>query len=95
MVARLKEKAGHFRLARMHVAKGLVFRVVVVLGCDENVIPSLERVEHLGDEADLDLILERERHLLFVACTRTRVHLWVNGVQPVSEFLGVFTKGEG
>ena len=30
---------------------------------------------------------ELERHLLYVACTRARDHLFVSGVHPASEFL--------
>jgi ATP-dependent exoDNAse (exonuclease V) beta subunit len=37
---------------------------------------------------------ESERHLLYVACTRARDHLLVTGVDPVSEFLEDFLKGD-
>ena len=39
------------------------------------------------NEADLEEVYETERHLLYVACTRARDHLWVSGVKPESEFL--------
>ncbi|MCL6528282.1 MAG: UvrD-helicase domain-containing protein, partial [Thermaceae bacterium] len=38
----------------MHLAKGLEFRAVVVMACDDEVIPSQERLSEVGDEADLD-----------------------------------------
>ena len=47
-----------------------------------------ERIEEVGDPADLEVVLETERHLLYVACTRARDFLMVSGVQPESEFLG-------
>lgn len=81
------ESSEGIRLASMHEAKGLEYRVVAVMGCDDSVIPDLSRVEELGDYADLDVILEKERHLLYVACTRARDYLWVSGVKPVSEFI--------
>ena len=57
------------------------------MACDDEVIPSQERIEALGDDADLQEIYDTERQLLYVACTRARDHLLVTGVQPESEFL--------
>jgi superfamily I DNA/RNA helicase len=71
----------------MHLAKGLEFGTVVVMACDDEVIPLQERIETIGDEADLREVYETERHLLYVACTRARDHLLVTGVEPGSEFL--------
>jgi ATP-dependent exoDNAse (exonuclease V) beta subunit len=51
------------------------------------VIPLQERIESVGDEADLEEVHNTERHLLYVACTRARGHLLVTGVDPASEFL--------
>jgi len=72
----------------MHLAKGLEFRAVVILACDDEVLPLQERIEHVGDDADLQEVYDTERHLLYVACTRARDALWVSGVEPASEFLG-------
>ena len=72
----------------MHMAKGLEFRAVAVMACDDEVIPSIERIEGAGDESELRDIFETERHLLYVAFTRAREFLTVTGVDPVSEFLG-------
>lgn len=77
----------------MHFAKGLEFRAVVVMACDDEIIPSQERIETVGDDADLQEVYETERHLLYVACTRARDDLLVSGVSPVSEFLDDFVKG--
>jgi superfamily I DNA/RNA helicase len=71
----------------MHLAKGLEFRAVVVMACDDEVIPSQERIEQMGDAADLEDIYNTERHLLYVACTRARDHLLVTSTDPASEFL--------
>ena len=74
-------------LCSMHLAKGLEFRTVVVLACDDDVIPLKERIEAIGDDADLEEVYSSERNLLYVACTRARDHLIVTGVKPGSEFL--------
>jgi mRNA-degrading endonuclease RelE of RelBE toxin-antitoxin system len=74
-------------ISTMHLAKGLEFRSVVVMACDDEVIPSQSRIENVGDDADLEEVYATERHLLYVACTRARDHLLVTGVEPGSEFL--------
>jgi superfamily I DNA/RNA helicase len=74
-------------ISTMHLAKGLEFRAVVVMACDDEVIPLQERIETIGDHADLQEVYDTERHLLYVACTRARDHLLVTGVEPASEFL--------
>ncbi|MGH8545178.1 MAG: 3'-5' exonuclease, partial [Gammaproteobacteria bacterium] len=79
--------AGHVSVGTMHLAKGLEFGTVVVMACDDDVIPLQERIEAIGDEADLQEVYDTERHLLYVACTRARDHLLVTAVQPGSEFL--------
>lgn len=85
--------AGHVSISTMHLAKGLEFRAVVVMACDDEVIPLQERVETVGDDADLQEVYDTERHLLYVACTRARDCLMVTGVAPASEFLDDFTLG--
>jgi mRNA-degrading endonuclease RelE of RelBE toxin-antitoxin system len=72
----------------MHLAKGLEFRCVAVMACDDEVVPLQARIDAVTDEADLKEVYDTERHLLYVACTRARDRLLVSGVDPVSEFLG-------
>ena len=79
--------SGHVSISTMHLAKGLEFRAVVVMACDDEVIPLQERIETVGDDADLQEVYDTERHLLYVACTRARDHLLVTSVEPASEFL--------
>jgi superfamily I DNA/RNA helicase len=81
---------GFVSVCTMHGAKGLEFRAVVVMACDDDVIPLQARIESVTDEADLEDVYETERHLLYVACTRARDALLVTGVDPVSEFLDDF-----
>lgn len=78
---------GHVSISAMHCAKGLEFRAVAVMACDDEVIPLQERIETVADDADLEEVYNTERHLLYVACTRARDHLLVTGVDPASEFL--------
>jgi hypothetical protein len=85
---------GSIAISTMHFAKGLEFRSVVVMACDDEVIPLQERIESVADDADLEEVYDTERHLLYVACTRARDHLLVTGVEPVSEFLDDLVKGD-
>ena len=74
-------------VSTMHLAKGLEFRAVAVMACDDEVIPLQERIETVADDADLEEVYNTERHLLYVACTRARDHLLITSVDPASEFL--------
>ncbi len=78
---------GQVSVSTMHLAKGLEFRGVVVMACDDEVIPLQERIESVTDDSDLEDVYNTERHLLYVACTRARDYLLVTGVEPASEFL--------
>ena len=79
--------SGFASICTMHLAKGLEFRSVAVVACDDDVIPLKERMESVDDDADLEEVYASERHLLYVACTRARDNLLVTGVEPSSEFL--------
>jgi superfamily I DNA/RNA helicase len=71
----------------MHLAKGLEFRAVLVVACDECVLPLAARVADVADEFELDEVIATERQLLYVATTRARDRLFVSGIKPGSEFL--------
>ena len=79
--------SGHLSICTMHLAKGLEFRAVAVMACDDEIIPLQERIETVADDSDLKEIYDTERQLLYVACTRARDSLLVTGVEPASEFL--------
>jgi superfamily I DNA/RNA helicase len=79
--------SNYISVGTMHLAKGLEFRAVAVMACDDEVIPLQERIETAADALDLEEVYNTERHLLYVACTRARDHLLVTGVNPASEFL--------
>jgi hypothetical protein len=79
--------SGQASICTMHLAKGLEFRAVAVIACDDDVIPSQERIESVGDEGDLAELYATERQLLYVACTRAREHLLLTSGGTPSEFL--------
>lgn len=83
----VESTSGYASVSTMHLVKGLEFRAVVVMACDDEVIPLQERIETAADDADLEEVYNTERHLLYVACTRARDHLLVTSVEPASEFL--------
>lgn len=84
---RLDLSAEHASICTMHLAKGLEFKAVAVMACDDEVIPLQERIESISDDADLEEVYNTERHLLYVACTRAREHLLITSTSPSSEFI--------
>ncbi len=84
---RMQSAVGKACVCIMHLAKGLEFRAVAVMACDDEVVPSQSRIELVTDDGDLAEVYATERHLLYVACTRAREELLVTGLEPVSEFL--------
>jgi len=78
---------GLVSVTTMHLAKGMEFRVVAVMACDDEIIPSQARIDFASDDAELTEIYNTERQLLYVACTRARDQLHVSAVKPGSEFL--------
>ncbi len=81
------DPAGRISIGTMHLAKGLEFKAVAVMACDDEVLPLQSRVEAVADEVELDDVYETERQLFYVACTRARDRLLVTAVSPGSEFL--------
>lgn len=84
---RVETTGGYVSISTMPLAKGLEFRAVVVMACDDEIIPLQKRIEIVGDEADLQEVYDTERQLLYVACTRARDFLLLTSVIPASEFL--------
>ncbi len=62
-------------------ASTAVFRFI--LACNDEIIPLQERIETVGDDADLQEVYDTERHLLYVACTCARGHVLITSVVQV------------
>ena len=88
---RVEDRNGRISIGTMHLAKGLEFKAVVVMACDEDILPLQERIETVADETELDEVYQTERHLFYVACTRARDRLLVTGVNPASEYFADMT----
>ena len=71
----------------MHDAKGLEFRAIAIVGCDDGVVPDEQRLLTAKDEAALDEIIATERHLLYVAFSRARERVWLSSSGAPSEFI--------
>lgn len=84
---RVEDHGERVSMGTMHLAKGLEFKAVIVMACDDEVLPLQSRVDDATDEDELKEVFETERHLFYVACTRARDRLHVTGVKPVSDFL--------
>ena len=82
-----QEEGGRVAIGTMHLAKGLEFKAIAVMACDDDLLPLQSRIESASDESELDEIYDTERHLLYVAITRARDQVLVTGIEPTSEFL--------
>jgi mRNA-degrading endonuclease RelE of RelBE toxin-antitoxin system len=63
---RLEDPKGRVAIGTMHLAKGLEYKAIAVMACDDDVLPLQERVETVADPAELDDVYETERHLFYV-----------------------------
>ena len=76
------------RAGTMHAMKGLEFQAVAVIGVEQGLVPAPGAVTpETEDAAAHAQDLQRERRILFVACTRARDHLYVSGTGQPSVFL--------
>ena len=72
----------------MHAMKGLEFQAVAVIGVERGLVPEPAAVTPASEDAVSHAQdLQRERCVLFVACTRARDHLYVSGTGEPSMFL--------
>jgi superfamily I DNA/RNA helicase len=77
------------RTGTMHGMKGLEFQAVAVIGVEQGMVPAPAAVTPASeDPLAHDQDLQRERCVLFVACTRARDHLYVSYTGEPSPFLG-------
>lgn len=60
-------------IATMHAVKGLEFRVVFIVGCEEEIFPSSQALK-CGE-------LEEERRIMYVAITRAQERLYISNAQ--------------
>ena len=76
------------RAGTMHAMKGLEFQAVAVIGVEQGLVPAPGAVTPEREDAAVHAQdLQRERCVLFVACTRARDHLYVSGTGEPSVFL--------
>ncbi len=63
-------------IATMHAAKGLEFRVVFIVACEEGIIPSAQSLREANG-------VEEERRVMYVAVTRAEERLYISAVKGV------------
>lgn len=77
-------------LSTMHLAKGHEYKAVLIMACDDEVIPLQSRIESASDETALNEVYATERQLLYVAATRARDLLYISSGPHASVFLDDF-----
>jgi superfamily I DNA/RNA helicase len=80
------------RAGTMHAMKGLEFQAVAVIGVEDGLVPDPAAITADGEDPLAHAQdLQRERCVLFVACTRARDHLYVSATGKPSAFLPLGT----
>jgi hypothetical protein len=83
-----RSSAQGVRAGTMHAMKGLEFQAVAVIGVERGLVPESSAITPQSeDPVAFAQDLQRERCVLFVACTRARDHLYVSGTGQLSAFL--------
>ncbi|MFA6102659.1 MAG: 3'-5' exonuclease [Victivallaceae bacterium] len=80
----MKVEQDFVTIGTMHLAKGLEFRAVAVMACDDEVIPLQSRIDKVTDEADLDDVYHTERYLLYVSAPTENVPISLISNVPIS-----------
>ncbi len=76
------------RVGTMHRMKGLEFRCVAIIDCDDDNMPAHWYVTSAAaDPVQHEVDVVRERCLLYVACTRAREALWLGWSGKRSRFV--------
>lgn len=75
---------GQIKLLTMHSIKGLEFKVVIICGLNQNIIPSYTQ----GDFVDIEAMETGERKLLYVGMTRANELLYLTSSGTPSKFIG-------
>ncbi|MCV7261132.1 UvrD-helicase domain-containing protein [Mycobacterium shimoidei] len=87
-LAKTAKRDDAVRVGTMHRMKGLEFRCVTVAGVGATMVPAANAITPIDEDKQThDHDLERERCLLFVACTRAREELHVTWHGEPSPFL--------
>jgi len=83
----LDPRAHRKALLTLHASKGLEFRVVILVGCEDGLLPL-----RFGGEGDRDSLVE-ERRLFYVGMTRARERLFLTWAHERRR-LGEVTRAE-
>ncbi|MGW5188928.1 UvrD-helicase domain-containing protein [Kribbella sp. NPDC004138] len=87
-IDRSSPQADAVAVGTMHKMKGLEFRCVAVAGVTAQQVPPTNAITPIEDDRATHLQdVQRERCLLFVACTRAREQLYVSWYGAPSEFI--------
>ena len=86
---------GALNVGTLHAAKGLEYRAVAVVGCDEGLLPLKPALDAEYEDEAKAIALAREQQLLYVGCTRAREKLLVTYAHTPSRFLPISEKEVG
>lgn len=71
----------------MHSIKGFEFKVVFLIGINNDVLPYKKHIEKLKHEKEIEAFIQQEKSLLYVAITRARDLVYILSSKNRSEFV--------
>jgi len=71
----------------MHSIKGFEFKVIFIIGANDETVPLKAMVNQTKSEKEKDIKLRMEKSLLYVAMTRARDMLFITGSPEISSWL--------
>lgn len=79
------------KLMTIHGAKGKEWQNVILFACDDEAIPGIGRLRRMAEKgstkADMYSVIDEERRLYYVACTRAKENLTIITSLHPSEFM--------
>ncbi len=74
-------------IGTMHSIKGFEFKVVFLIGINDDMLPYKKHIENLKHEKEIEAFIQQEKSLLYVAITRARDLVYILSSKNRSEFV--------
>lgn len=71
----------------MHSIKGFEFKVVLLIGINDDMLPYKKHIESLKNDKEIDAFMQQEKSLLYVAITRARDLIYILSSNNRSELV--------
>ncbi len=81
------ENTNGVKFGTMHRAKGLEFKIVFIIGCDDLHLPHFKAIDNITNKDELKYKITIERNLFYVSITRARDEVFISYHGKASRFI--------